>query len=77
MEKQGVVGSLVDCTSEGATLGAILVKIIRVSKIMMIMMMMMRRSMTTMTTTMMVMDGVMCYRKPVVAALLVNKIVRV
>ena len=77
MEKQGVVGSLVDCTSEGATLGAILVKIIRVSKIMMIMMMMMRRSMTTMTTTMMVMDGVMCYRKPAEAALLVNKIVRV
>ena len=73
MEKQGVVGSLVDCTSEGATLGAILVKIIRVSR----MMMMRRRRMTTTTTTMMVMDGVMCYRKPVVAALLVNKIVRV
>ena len=72
MEKQGVVGSLVDCTSEGATLGALLVKIIRVSR----MMMMMRRRITT-TTTMMVMDGVMCYRKPVVAALLVNKIVRV
>ena len=78
MEKQRVVGSLVDFTSEGATLGAILVKIIRVSRMMMIMLMMMRRrSMTTMTTTMMVMDGVMCYRKPVVAALLVNKIVRV
>ena len=75
MEKQGVVGSLVDCTSEGATLGAILVKIIRVSRMMMIMMR--RRRMTTITTTMMVMDGVMCYRKPVVAALLVNKIVRV
>ena len=79
MEKQGVVGSLVDCTSEGATLGAILVKIIRVSRMMMriMMMMMIRRRMTTTTTTMMVMDGVMCYRKPVVAALLVNKIVRV
>ena len=75
MEKQTVVGSLVDCTSEGATLGAILVKIIRVSRMMMIMMR--RRRMTTITTTMMVMDGVMCYRKPVVAALLVNKIVRV
>ena len=73
MEKQRVVGSLVDFTSEGATLGAILVKIIRVSR----MMMMRRRRMTTTTTTMMVMDGVMCYRKPVVAALLVNKIVRV
>ena len=55
VEKQGVVGSLVDCTSEGATLGAILVKIIRVSR-----MMMMRRRMTTTTTTMIVMDGVMC-----------------
>ena len=79
MEKQRVVGSLVDFTSEGATLGAILVKIIRVSRMMIriMMMMMMRRRMTTTTTTMMVMDGVMCYRKPVVAALLVNKIVKV
>ena len=90
VEKQGVVGSLVDCTSEGAALGALLVKIIRVSRMMMIrmimlmrrmmmiMMMVMRRRMTTTTTTtMMVMDEVMCYQKPVVAALLVNKIVRV
>ena len=36
VEKQGPVGSLVDCTSEGAALEAILVKIIRVSMMMMI-----------------------------------------
>ena len=71
VEKHKLVGSLVDCTSEGAALGALLVKIIRVSRMMMI------RRMTTTTTTMMVMDGVVCYRKPAVAALLVNKIVRV
>ena len=58
VEKQGVVGSLVDCTSEGAALGALLVKIIRVSMMMMIMIMRRRRRMTTM----MVMDGVVCYR---------------
>ena len=34
VEKQGLVGSLVDCTSEGAALGALLVKIIRVSRMM-------------------------------------------
>ena len=34
VEKQGLVGSLVDCTSEGAALGALPVKIIRVSRMM-------------------------------------------